>query len=1534
MGDYATRKKRSDTTPTVGAPGMESFWAGVATGATRSLVDPHVPGTSADPGALLPYIDHARDHDDDPIAMANSVTAQLRESTRRAKAFTSDRAQRYVDALVAALEHTDERDARYKVLNALDRLDEPALRDSVLAKFQAQTGRPLSDVLATADWYSSRDAAQAQALISPARAKVEREIAALPPDKRAELQAEARKTATEIANVVGRSSPNDKANAQRLHRTLAGKTPMQIEAIRAAVREQSRGNESLYEQIDRSLSGGNEDEALASLTGDPVYTASVALQNAAGDAPRIVEILHALTLEQRETLKQRYPAATLVWMSVPHDQQAEIGALVNGDRHAANGAKVADLFRDPMHGADMDGLELDEQTKRNREQRSTANILRELATMSPEDLAKARHEWDTTAPARGEKTWDAMIEERFGSGDPMTYMRIRALVAGNKVEAAALALSQGVRDHDQATIDSALANPDLSSSDPAKREAAREHARAVAARFQQIQTANQVLVAGAHGDVASARGDNVDTALANHYAHVGATQTFDSASDVTDLMLAPQKQAARRKKRAHDAEVGTDELREHGAFSTATEIHRARANGDEGRVATLLEGQRDKTAVNNVDSEYFAKYGEELFTQVNTDEVTALRDFHALRGVEISRSEAEQKLRGSDGNRVWNVHESGPRAVRSNATQLRYDREERDRNTSDELGASDLMNKVVFGRAAGSQERLDWALANEADAVDAAKTEFDQHAIHTRSMSDMQRDEKIALGESAAQWISILGKIAALATLNPTAMLVIDTLVGFATIYVKGEIQGEAYTTAGADLLDTGLTVLNDLAMMPILKIESSLVRTAAMLGLSSGTIIVRNDLSGRGAETNLDLIKNLLLTLVVNPGGDKLQDSVGGIGGKTLNVLANAVGNGAAYGGDVTTLIDAGGGHLAKRPGAHHPSHLARQPHARSSHPDVIASGHYAEDADAPTTHEAYRGDRTASGPVEVADTRPAKWHPDADRNAALERHAKREGHSGVDLHNHFMGVVSVDDFAAEMGETGPDDKKRPLTSEQLLLKIRDAVRTDPDFAAHYDGDQAFDDTGGAQGKRGGDAFNNVKAIEDAQAAIDELRRGPQGPDTEAKIRRIADDAVHAALNASKHTPFDGGYSIRDAVVKKHIDPQPYNGPKVPFSNYIRMTLKALERDGVLYSEQSQSVNKLAKGNITPEAVATGLAAINKERADKGLPPMDVRFLAMIETKFLGAGGDPATADAKWDDQLKNLRALMARGDVIGVDIAAPETSDMTAGGAQMQHRMRDLALMLQAEGHHRGRKLVLRPHVGEGYIEMPNNEHGHKAPFDADHSRAHYEKAQANLWAMVDAVERLSKTIGPDGKPIYNPADPNPEIRLGHATHATPELAMKLKELGIVVEVNLGSNAVSGSLQDSATNPQGRSASGHLHYMDDHSLLTLVAAGVRVVLATDGQGVMSTQLRDEHKRAAQLLEGFRWPESDKTMPVTREIYAAAKRLSITDAVGPYVLTYRELPNAMRENVDSAYARMTSEAANRADEVARDDAGDNRRGS
>jgi hypothetical protein len=1562
MGDYARRKKAADAdTATVGAPGMEAFWAGVAIGATQSLVDPRVPGKAADPTAMLPYID--RDHDDDPVATAAKVTAQLTESTKRATTFT--KVQSHVDALVAGMGKTDERDGRFEILNTLDRLDDPKVRDMVLAKFHARTGRSLSDVIATSEWYGGRDEAQALALISPARATTQREIAAMSPAERAKLTSDARKTATEIAGLVGRGTADDKASAQKIQRALAGKTPAQIEAIRAAVREQTRGNESLYEQLDRSMSGGHEDEAIASLTGDPVYAASVALQNASGDAPRITEILRALPPDQVAALKQRFPAATLVWMSVPADQRAEIGALVNGQKDAADGARVADLLRDPSAGVQLDGIQLDEQSKHNRETRSTDNVLRELSKMSATQLASARAEWDASAAKRGEKTWDAMIEERFGSGDPLVFARIRALASGNKIDATALALQQGVRDHDQALVEESLANPDLSSKDAAKRAAAREHARAVAERFQHHGTAKAQAIAAMQGDdVSAARGDSLDTALAKHTAHQAATQRYDSASDVTGTMLDPDAQARQRKKRARATEVGTNELREHGSFSMATEIHRARIAGDEKRVATILDSQADKRAVNNIDADYYLKYGEELFKQGDPEKVAAYRQLQSLRGVELTREQAAYKLRDSHENRVHAIHELGPQAVRSTHEEVELAHREHEHQTSDSLSTNDLVRTMAFGHAAGSEQHVDWSLQNMADAADGPREEFDQHAAHFRAMSDVQREEKIAMGERAAQWLAIAGKLAALATLNPAAMAFIDGVVGIATIAIRTEIEGESYKTADTDLLATAVTVGTDLAMLPITRIQNAMLRAAYSLGVSSTSIMTHNSVAGRDSATAIDLLRNLFLSLVVSRFGDKLEDSLGGALGKGANIATNTLAGGAVNGSEGVDLLseglDSSNGVVAKRPRTprSNAGSFSQQDHddvttlgelrqrraARTpdSEPDPSLDAHIAELESKLRIHDGApeHAERRQAIEAHLPMARRPHPHMHPAERARREAYYAEHGHTGSDLHSHFMGVASVDDFAKQMGGEGA-----PLSREHMLEKMVVAVRNDKDYAKHYSVDESgakvFDDTGaGIDPIKGGHAFDNVFAIEKAKARIDELRKQPPTPAIDAEIREIATRAVDTAMNSSQHTPYDGGYSIRDTMVKAYVDKQPTDGSVNPYRNFTRMTLEALARDGVLYSEQSQSVKKLKTGNVPYAVVREELERFNDERAARGEPPIDLRFLAMIETRFLGAEGSPsAGTDDDWTKQLDSARELVKRGDVMGVDFASPETSDMGRGGKQLASRFEQLALMLSEEGKSAGRKLTLRPHVGEGYIEMPEDPAtGNRGLFDRDHSDTHYDKARSNLGALIANVDRLARTMGADGKPIYDPENPAFEIRFGHATHATPEQAAEMKRLGIKVEVNLGSNAISGSLQDSKTAPKGRSHEGHLHHMDDHSLLTLAGNGVEIHLATDAQAVMRTRLELEHQRAANIISAFRGqPEngvvSKHTMPVTRDVFLAQRPdVDPTNATGPYVLSYAQLPDDMKRNIDTAHARMIEASMQRQSQVDADDARDTRR--
>lgn len=687
---------------------------------------------------------------------------------------------------------------------------------------------------------------------------------------------------------------------------------------------------------------------------------------------------------------------------------------------------------------------------------------------------------------------------------------------------------------------------------------------------------------------------------------------------------------------------------------------------------------------------------------------------------------------------------------------------------------------------------------------------------------------------------------------------------------------------------------------------------------------------------------------------GSRLQKTAGALIGAGADMATNY-----AISGDAIDAVGNGiQNHVGGPPHRHHgddshaprrtphdtdpvPHHADEPAHSVARHPDLSEG----PDAVRRVPHDS---DQVARPHDEAHAFQPDHESPQARGSrhlepalrAARDEHVRKYGHPGSEVHSHFLGIASIADFAKQMG--GANGK--PLTNEEMLAKLHAAVRKDSDYAAHYSRDeqgaQVFDDSGAGKGPKGGHAFENVKVIEAAQAEIDKLRKLPPSPEHEARIQQLAETAVREAMETSQRTPFDGAYSIRDTLVKQYIDPQ--DKGKTPYKNYTKMALEALSRDGIHYSEQSQSINKLTNGTFPKELIDQALSEINEARAKKGEPPMnvDVRVLAMLETKYLGAQGSDAAGTAdEWSKQLKAAAAVMKRGDVLGLDFASPETTTMAKGGEQLNQRFREAATMLKEAGEARGRKLVLRPHVGEGYVEMPiNPATGKPMDHDRDHNRNHYQKAQDNMRALVDAIDAMTKP-GPNGEPpLYDPQDPTFEIRFGHATHASPEIAADMKRLGIAAEVNLGSNVISGSLQDNPTNPAGRDPDGRLQSLDDHSLLTLAAAGVPILLSTDGPAVMNTTLADEYRAAKVTLDQFRGnPQTGSkprgTLPVTREAYVQAHPEMPGETVHPpYELGYTELPIAMKSNIDSAYERMVEAAAERRYDVADADLRDTRR--
>jgi len=121
----------------------------------------------------------------------------------------------------------------------------------------------------------------------------------------------------------------------------------------------------------------------------------------------------------------------------------------------------------------------------------------------------------------------------------------------------------------------------------------------------------------------------------------------------------------------------------------------------------------------------------------------------------------------------------------------------------------------------------------------------------------------------------------------------------------------------------------------------------------------------------------------------------------------------------------------------------------------------------------------------------------------------------------------------------------------------------------------------------------------------------------------------------------------------------------------------------------------------------------------------------------------------------------------------------------------------------------------------------------------------------------------------------------------------------------------------------------------LDDHSLLSLAAAGVSIALASDAQSVMKTELAREHQRARMVLGEFRGDASreragEGRIRVAKAVYELA--LGTTDSPPPYELSYAELPSTMRNNIDTAYERMIGTAANKHVDIIESDGRDHRR--
>ncbi len=98
----------------------------------------------------------------------------------------------------------------------------------------------------------------------------------------------------------------------------------------------------------------------------------------------------------------------------------------------------------------------------------------------------------------------------------------------------------------------------------------------------------------------------------------------------------------------------------------------------------------------------------------------------------------------------------------------------------------------------------------------------------------------------------------------------------------------------------------------------------------------------------------------------------------------------------------------------------------------------------------------------------------------------------------------------------------------------------------------------------------------------------------------------------------------------------------------------------------------------------------------------------------------------------------------------------------------------ILKQKAQQKSTIFVLRVHVGEGYF---------KHLLSLEDNIKSRSIAQSNIHLLIKTL----KTLSLSDEVI---------IRLGHITHATPSQLEEIQKLGIIIEANLTSNLVTGSI------------------------------------------------------------------------------------------------------------------------------------------
>ena len=336
--------------------------------------------------------------------------------------------------------------------------------------------------------------------------------------------------------------------------------------------------------------------------------------------------------------------------------------------------------------------------------------------------------------------------------------------------------------------------------------------------------------------------------------------------------------------------------------------------------------------------------------------------------------------------------------------------------------------------------------------------------------------------------------------------------------------------------------------------------------------------------------------------------------------------------------------------------------------------------------------------------------------------------------------------------------------------------------------------------------------------------------------------------MQVSTQVNFDKLYPVR-SILNDKIKPEPY----------ITAIFQELKRQKINYLEvQSNSI----PGNISYQE----FQKIQQKFEQDENYPIEIGFLKNAKTGTLGS-----TSRKTAKSGLKVVKDLEPGKDgVIGIDFAGPEAEFTPQGMEYFKQIYRDMVVKAEAAN----KTVVVRPHVGEG---NPNTPHVPKKPGEKNK----VEVARNNVELMVTAIEELKAAGELSDKAV---------IRLGHLTHASSQQLERVSRLGIIVEANLASNLVTGSVRD----------------VDERNqvLLRFLYHDVKFTLNTDAGGIMNTTLPDEYKDARVILDDFMNNETGVTVE---------EKDPKTGKMIPKTYYYKDLPPKKRRNFNPN--RLTRDA-------------------